>query len=480
MKIKITLVLSVCFALGLSAQKQHTGMQNAMNFEMSHVLPSEAVAIDTLVPYPAGCDSALYLTGSTNGGYVMGTNGYGDLEKAQLFPTTGSGTVTDIMVFFGAKEIVGTPDNITAKIYSGTGAGGPTTLLGTSDPVSVTNVDTSGAFTVFTFNTPVSYSGDFFASIEVGTGNDTVGIIHTGTGCLANAWEMWSDNSWSSVDAGWGGFDVSMIMFAVVDDQLGGACPPPTAVTISNEGCDSAEVSWTTSGTGPSILEYGPTGFVPGSGTVMMEQSPFSLTGLSEGADYDVYLTDTCGTDTSTTVGPVSFTTLTQEAAFTYSLGTATLGGQPVDFDASTSQGATSYSWDFDDGNTGSGVTVQHVFTSNGTYNVCLAIEGACGLDTICETVLIEDVSIGENALSRSLSVFPNPTTSDLHITAEGSGNITLRLRSLSGKELKVKNYENLNNLFEGILDLSDLPKGVYLLEVKNGENSANRRIMKR
>ncbi len=55
-----------------------------------------------------------------------------------------------------------------------------------------------------------------------------------------------------------------------------------------------------------------------------------------------------------------------------------TLGaGQPIVFDATTSSspsGLASYAWDFGDGTTGSGATVQHSYAVGGTYYVRLTV----------------------------------------------------------------------------------------------------------
>lgn len=48
------------------------------------------------------------------------------------------------------------------------------------------------------------------------------------------------------------------------------------------------------------------------------------------------------------------------------------------------------YSWDFGDGNTGSGRRVQHTYAQNGTYNVCLIVDcGGGNADTTCRSVVI-------------------------------------------------------------------------------------------
>lgn len=59
------------------------------------------------------------------------------------------------------------------------------------------------------------------------------------------------------------------------------------------------------------IIEYGPAGFTPGTGTVIVVNSASdTLTGLQDFTEYDVYIAEICGSDTTSQVGPASFTTL--------------------------------------------------------------------------------------------------------------------------------------------------------------------------
>jgi PKD repeat protein len=51
-----------------------------------------------------------------------------------------------------------------------------------------------------------------------------------------------------------------------------------------------------------------------------------------------------------------------------------------VKFDASTSQNAASYSWDFGDGSTGTGQIIEHTFNGAGTYNVVLNATNSNGI----------------------------------------------------------------------------------------------------
>ncbi len=167
-----------------------------------------------------GCNVGPFLLGTDEGGFLAGTNGYGDLEKAQFINTNTNGSIHSVLVAFGGKVIVGTPDEYNAKIYSGNTAIGPQTQLGSNSAnVSSTNIDTAGNFTRFAFATPISYNGAFFASVVVdgNNKNDSIGIFHTAESCGGpSAWELWDDNTWNSFLSGWE-IDPVMYIFVEVD-----------------------------------------------------------------------------------------------------------------------------------------------------------------------------------------------------------------------------------------------------------------------
>ena len=90
------------------------------------------------------------------------------------------------------------------------------------------------------------------------------------------------------------------------------SCFPPSNVQIVGVTGSTGEVTWTASpDTDNYIIEYGPSGFSPGTGTtVMVTGTSFTIEGLDENTMYDVYIQADCGGgDLSALIGPYEFMT---------------------------------------------------------------------------------------------------------------------------------------------------------------------------
>lgn len=214
-------LLTLGFTTTFAQRSIGTKIDDSEKFNRNFFLQTEAVN-DTIAPgLTSTCSGAgPYLIGSSNGGYVSGTNGYGDLEKAQALYDAGRGNVYSVMALFGGKTAGDGNGSFMANLYAVTPTG-PGYWMGTSQPVPFSSIDTTGSFTMFNFATPVPYAWNFFASVVVDkAGNsDSVGIYHTDFDCGGGtAWELWSDNSWVAMsDANGWGLDVVFYIFAEVD-----------------------------------------------------------------------------------------------------------------------------------------------------------------------------------------------------------------------------------------------------------------------
>ncbi len=75
------------------------------------------------------------------------------------------------------------------------------------------------------------------------------------------------------------------------------------------------------------------------------------------------------------------------------------------------------------------------------------------------------------------LSVFPNPTSSQLRVTLAGNDRIeSYQLNDLTGKILRHANLKSAEQQTD--LDLSALPQGMYLLQVRSGERVYAKKVL--
>ena len=282
--------------------------------------------------------------------------------------------------------------------------------------------------------------------------------------------------------------DIALDDISVRDSVLGpGVCAMPNSLDSANVNCVSADLSWVSSKAGASsILIYGPAGFDPNvTGTnVGLVQSPYNLSSLTPGTSYDFYVADTCTNDTSAWAGPLNFVTGTGpiSADFTPTVGAPTLNDQTVTVDASLSQGATTYTWDWGDGTpNGSGANTTHAYTADGGYNIKLIITGDCGTDSITKQVIIAGIDLTENSLGRSMQLYPNPTNGVVHLsfTATNSKTAVIYINDLTGKTVNRVEVSTADGKYDGEIDLKDLSKGTYILKVESGDLSVKRRIVK-
>ena len=104
--------------------------------------------------------------------------------------------------------------------------------------------------------------------------------------------------------------------------------------------------------------------------------------------------------------------------------------------------------WDFGDGSpTVAGDTVSHIFPALGTYTVCATGYDECGDSTVCDTVVVTKIGLGEYGTKTGrLRLAPNPANTEVNVLfdfPETNGEATLEVRDLRGaliKQVQVKN----------------------------------------
>lgn len=81
----------------------------------------------------------------------------------------------------------------------------------------------------------------------------------------------------------------------------------------------------------------------------------------------------------------------------------------------------------------------------------------------------------------KEFTVYPNPTNGALTVTLETlgteSGEMQLKVFSLIGQEMYTETVSPFSGVKRLSLDLTKLPKGIYMIEISDGEKSRIKRV---
>ncbi len=143
-----------------------------------------------------------------------------------------------------------------------------------------------------------------------------------------------------------------------------------------------------------------------------------------------------------------------------------------VSFNNSSSN-SDNYFWDLGNGNTSSETNPTNQYDMTGTYDITLIAANACGADTIAQTINIELTNTRDLATFESFMIFPNPGNGLFVISLSGipDTEALLSVYNMLGQQMLVKSFPfGMGKLREQI-DLSDLPEGGYILEVRTANS---------
>lgn len=255
----------------------------------------------------------------------------------------------------------------------------------------------------------------------------------------------------------------------LIDDSF--ACFKPLNVaTTANISCDSIEVTWT-SRSGTSFIEYGPSGFNPGSGLrTPIVSSPYTLGNLSANTTYDIWVYDSCAgnissgslVSTSTASNPLPTANITYTDTI--------LNNQYILYlDASSSQFSNNFTWNFGNGQSSSSMQDSVYFTTNGNYTVQLITSNACGSDSSSISILV-NIGLKEWQLPINWSVYPNPAENSLNVAIENTSQqiFSIKLLDISGRTIKSWERIFAEGLDQAELDISELRAGSYIMLIQS------------
>ncbi len=206
--------------------------------------------------------------------------------------------------------------NSTASSFVGTQRYDTLTSAGYTTVYSSTTQDITGAantWVTFTFTTPFVYNGGSLIvstdwNRDGGTSNGALNWYYeTKTGKAVGYASSSAPTASSTTSSSYSDRRPAVRLNVTYP---AGACFPPSNLMVSATTATTGSASWTSGGAANSLVEYGPSGFTLGTGTKMyVSTTSASLTSLSPNTTYDVYVKDSCTTNASPFIGPMSFTT---------------------------------------------------------------------------------------------------------------------------------------------------------------------------
>lgn len=170
----------------------------------------------------------------------------------------------------------------------------------------------------------VIINGNLFQNVTLANGNgpeiftfatdsnDIIDLIYnTGNFDDENTYNLTDNSGNLIVSLGLNGFISNVDPVSVFGIVACVSCPIPTNLSANTSTAGTALLDWN-GGSGTFNLEWGPIGFIQGSGTLVnnISVNSYLLNGLNNSTTYDFYVQEACSAnEISTWAGPLSFTT---------------------------------------------------------------------------------------------------------------------------------------------------------------------------
>lgn len=156
-------------------------------------------------------------------------------------------------------------------------------------------------------------------------------------------------------------------------------------------------------------------------------------------------------------------------------------GNEYTVYFANTSSNATSYLWEFGDGTTSTEENPVYTFASAGTFTVNLS---ATYMD--CENAISYDISvpmtgIENKTVDKIVNIFPNPNNGSFALELP-KGFVCEKINITDQSGRTIKEYEYLSPQSTDIIqiDLGDVEKGLYFIEMRADQSKLTQKFIVR
>ncbi|TAD98414.1 MAG: T9SS C-terminal target domain-containing protein, partial [Bacteroidetes bacterium] len=144
----------------------------------------------------------------------------------------------------------------------------------------------------------------------------------------------------------------------------------------------------------------------------------------------------------------------------------------------STGENDDQYFWDFGDGNSSTERNPKYIYQKQGNFKASLSVKSKyCGNNTpkLERNINILVAGTENDFSSENLQIFPNPSANGLFtIKHSFKQSISLKINDLLGKTWQKTDLQSSEN----VLNLANLPKGMYVLEIQAGQQRILHKIV--
>ncbi|MBO7133458.1 MAG: C10 family peptidase [Bacteroidales bacterium] len=442
---------------------------------------------DCVVLHEDRFDSPTVYSVQDDGGYVCGSNSYGDQAKAEYFELSGNYNITSIDF---AYAIDGTDGSVTFKVWANNN-GTPGSELA-SQTVTLSNLYSAatsqsgimiGSYT-WTLSSPVAISTNFFAGFDVSSATSYIGLLSTaqGSGYTNSCYELYN-GSWGDMYTNWQELDISMYVLPTV-------CPTGTTPSY-NLTVSPSSLSYTADGASKTVNVTSNTSWTATSSASWLTISPAS--GTNNGTITAVAAANTSSSQRTATItvsgGGITRTVSVTQAGVSYNLTvspsslsyTADGESKTVNVTSNTSWTATSSeNWltvsPASGSNNGTITAVAAANSSTSQRTATITVSGSGITRTINVTQAGAPTAIDEE-VAEGISVYPNPT-SGMFTVGLGAikGKATCQIVNANGSIIETREVNADDN--SEIVFNCNVNSGVYFVRIISDNNVWTKRVV--
>ncbi len=150
-----------------------------------------------------------------------------------------------------------------------------------------------------------------------------------------------------------------------------------------------------------------------------------------------------------------------------------------VDF-TNNSNNATSYEWDFGDGETSNEPDPIHEYTEPGEYEVTLTAMNECGSNSITQTIIVTVNVVGEIPGISEFNIYPNPNDGRFTMVLRGEGRNELQasFTNVLGQVILQSEIDFRSGNVTKEFSFNDLAAGVYIFQLRSGNQALYRKVI--